>query len=146
MTEIEMKTKRGAQSALKPKTDAERQAEEEASRFPEAARIKAAIRDQHERARAPRADPKGYRAHGQILESLAAPARSPTMNPPLKLPAFDEIEPARLLAVDDLIAVVSDKFPISPGHTLIIAVHPRSLCLTRHCSTNCQSKELRDYG
>ena len=43
------------------------------------------------------------------------------MHPPLKLPAFGEIESARLLAVDDLFAVVSDKFPISPGHTLIIA-------------------------
>ena len=46
------------------------------------------------------------------------------MNPQLTLPAFGEIEPARLLAVDDLFAVVSDKFPISPGHTLIIARRP----------------------
>ena len=46
------------------------------------------------------------------------------MNQPLLLPAFGEIEPARLLAVDDLFAVVSDKFPISPGHTLIIARRP----------------------
>jgi diadenosine tetraphosphate (Ap4A) HIT family hydrolase len=44
--------------------------------------------------------------------------------PPLKLPAFGEIEPARLLALDDLFAVVADKFPISPGHTLIIARRP----------------------
>lgn len=46
------------------------------------------------------------------------------MNPQLKLPAFGEIEPARLLAADDLFAIVSDKFPISPGHTLIIARRP----------------------
>jgi diadenosine tetraphosphate (Ap4A) HIT family hydrolase len=38
--------------------------------------------------------------------------------------AFGEIEAARLLAVDDLFAVVSGKFPISPGHTLIIARRP----------------------
>jgi hypothetical protein len=36
------------------------------------------------------------------------------------LPAFGAIEPERVLAVDDLFAVVSDKFPVSPGHTLII--------------------------
>jgi len=46
------------------------------------------------------------------------------MHPSLKLPAFGEIEPARLLAVDDLFAIVSDKFPVSPGHTLIIARRP----------------------
>jgi diadenosine tetraphosphate (Ap4A) HIT family hydrolase len=38
----------------------------------------------------------------------------------LNLPAFGLIEPERVLAVDDLFAVVSDKFPVSPGHTLII--------------------------
>jgi diadenosine tetraphosphate (Ap4A) HIT family hydrolase len=42
----------------------------------------------------------------------------------LRLPAFGDIEPARLLALDDLFAVVSDKYPISPGHTLIIARRP----------------------
>ena len=42
----------------------------------------------------------------------------------LTLPAFGQIELPRLLAVDDLFAVVSDKFPISPGHTLIIARRP----------------------
>ncbi len=36
------------------------------------------------------------------------------------LPAFGEIEPKRVLAVDEMFAVVSDKFPVSPGHTLII--------------------------
>src|SRR5262249_52358748 len=34
------------------------------------------------------------------------------------------IEPARLLAADDLFAIVSDTFPVSPGHTLIIARRP----------------------
>jgi diadenosine tetraphosphate (Ap4A) HIT family hydrolase len=38
----------------------------------------------------------------------------------LTLPAFGAIERERVLAVDDLFAVVSDKFPVSPGHTLII--------------------------
>ena len=36
------------------------------------------------------------------------------------LPAFGNIEPERVLAVDDLFAVVKDKFPVTPGHTLII--------------------------
>ena len=48
----------------------------------------------------------------------------PKLVPPLKLPAFGEIETSRLLAVDDLFAIVSDKFPISHGHTLIIARRP----------------------
>jgi diadenosine tetraphosphate (Ap4A) HIT family hydrolase len=39
----------------------------------------------------------------------------------LELPVFGEIESDRLIAVDDLFAVVTDKFPVSPGHTLIIA-------------------------
>jgi diadenosine tetraphosphate (Ap4A) HIT family hydrolase len=42
----------------------------------------------------------------------------------LSLPAFGVIEPERVLAVDDLFAVVSDKFPVSPGHTLIIPRRP----------------------
>jgi diadenosine tetraphosphate (Ap4A) HIT family hydrolase len=43
------------------------------------------------------------------------------MNPQLELHAFGKIASERILALDDLFAVVSDKFPISPGHTLIIA-------------------------
>jgi len=46
------------------------------------------------------------------------------VNASLTLPLFGEVEPARILALDDLFAVVSDKFPISPGHTLIIARRP----------------------
>lgn len=46
------------------------------------------------------------------------------VNAPLTLPAFGEVESVRVLALDDLFAVVSDKFPISPGHTLIIARRP----------------------
>jgi len=38
----------------------------------------------------------------------------------LVLPAFGVIEPERVLAVDELFAVVKDKFPVTPGHTLII--------------------------
>jgi diadenosine tetraphosphate (Ap4A) HIT family hydrolase len=40
---------------------------------------------------------------------------------PISLPVFGLIESARVLATDDLFAVVSDKYPVSPGHTLIIA-------------------------
>ncbi len=46
------------------------------------------------------------------------------VNPPVILPVFGDIEPARLLALDDLFAVVADKFPVSPGHTLISARRP----------------------
>lgn len=42
----------------------------------------------------------------------------------LVLPAFGRIEAERLLALDDLFAVVQDKFPISTGHALIIARRP----------------------
>jgi diadenosine tetraphosphate (Ap4A) HIT family hydrolase len=38
----------------------------------------------------------------------------------LSLPAFGLIERERLLAADELFAVVSDMFPVSQGHTLII--------------------------
>ena len=38
----------------------------------------------------------------------------------LELPAFGVIEPERLLAQDDLFVVVRDKYPVAPGHTLII--------------------------
>jgi len=33
---------------------------------------------------------------------------------------FGTIEPERVLAQDDLLLVARDKFPVSPGHTLII--------------------------
>jgi diadenosine tetraphosphate (Ap4A) HIT family hydrolase len=45
-------------------------------------------------------------------------------NAALTLPVFGEVEPARVLALDDLFAVVSDSFPVSPGHALIIARRP----------------------
>jgi diadenosine tetraphosphate (Ap4A) HIT family hydrolase len=48
----------------------------------------------------------------------------PKLSPSLNLPVFGEIEPSRLLALDDLFAVVQDKFPISTGHTLIIPRRP----------------------
>lgn len=52
-------------------------------------------------------------------------ADSPRLHPErVSLPVFGEIEPARVLASDELFAVVQDKFPISPGHTLIIARRP----------------------
>jgi diadenosine tetraphosphate (Ap4A) HIT family hydrolase len=52
------------------------------------------------------------------------------------LPAFGMIESERVLAVDDLFAVVSDKFPVSPGHTLII---PRR-ALTRFQELNASER------
>ena len=48
----------------------------------------------------------------------------PELAPSLNLLAFGEIGPERLLALDDLFAVVYDKYPVSPGHTLIIARQP----------------------
>lgn len=48
------------------------------------------------------------------------PLQPPTSGEPISLPAFGIIEPERLAAVDELFAVVKDKFPVSPGHTLII--------------------------
>jgi diadenosine tetraphosphate (Ap4A) HIT family hydrolase len=50
--------------------------------------------------------------------------RHPDAGHELTLPAFGLIEPERVLATDDLFAVVSDKFPVSPGHTLIIPRRP----------------------
>lgn len=38
----------------------------------------------------------------------------------LTLPAFGVIEPERVVTVDEMFAVVRDKFPVTPGHTLII--------------------------
>jgi diadenosine tetraphosphate (Ap4A) HIT family hydrolase len=58
------------------------------------------------------------------MRQMEIPGRIATPNGTLTLPAFGQIERPRLLAVDDLFAVVSDKFPISPGHTLIIARRP----------------------
>jgi len=55
---------------------------------------------------------------------MEVPGRTATPARILMLPAFGEIEAARLLALDDLFAVVSDKYPVSPGHTLIIARRP----------------------
>ena len=49
------------------------------------------------------------------------PGRNATLTGTLVLPEFGEIEPSRLVALDDLFAVVADKFPISPGHALIVA-------------------------
>ena len=45
----------------------------------------------------------------------------PDQSAPIFLPAFGLVEAERVLAHDDLFAVVRDKYPISPGHTLIIA-------------------------
>lgn len=40
------------------------------------------------------------------------------------LPEFGRIDPERIVAQDELFVVVRDKFPVSPGHTLIIARRP----------------------
>jgi diadenosine tetraphosphate (Ap4A) HIT family hydrolase len=54
----------------------------------------------------------------EVPDRIVTPAGS------LTLPAFGEVEPTRRVALDDLFAVVADKFPISSGHTLIIARRP----------------------
>jgi diadenosine tetraphosphate (Ap4A) HIT family hydrolase len=46
------------------------------------------------------------------------------MTTQLELSSFGKIEPSRLLAADELFAVVQDKYPLSPGHTLVIAHRP----------------------
>jgi diadenosine tetraphosphate (Ap4A) HIT family hydrolase len=61
---------------------------------------------------------------------------NPDTGTELRLPAFGLIEPARVLEVDDLFAVVSDMFPVSPGHTLIIPRRP----LTRFQELNAVEK------
>lgn len=45
----------------------------------------------------------------------------PRQSAPLALPAFGAIEAERVVQLDELFAVVRDKFPISSGHTLIVA-------------------------
>ena len=42
------------------------------------------------------------------------------------LPAFGLIELERVLALDELFAVVKDKWPVTPAHTLIICRRPVS--------------------
>jgi diadenosine tetraphosphate (Ap4A) HIT family hydrolase len=51
---------------------------------------------------------------------MTANSESQSLGRELTLPVFGLIEPERVLATDELFAVVRDKFPISPGHTLII--------------------------
>ncbi len=67
---------------------------------------------------------------------MLAPTSHPDAGTELTLPAFGFIDPERVLAKDDLFAVVSDKFPVSPGHTLII---PRRT-LTRFQELNATEK------
>jgi diadenosine tetraphosphate (Ap4A) HIT family hydrolase len=55
---------------------------------------------------------------------MPKPSSQPDADNELTLPSFGFIEPERVLATDDLFAVVSDKFPVSPGHTLIIPRRP----------------------
>jgi len=50
--------------------------------------------------------------------------RHPDASNDLTLPEFGLIQHERVLATDDLFAVVSDKFPVAPGHTLIIPRRP----------------------
>lgn len=51
---------------------------------------------------------------------MSAPNTNQRSHEPVTLPAFGEIEPERVLVVDELFAVVTDKYPISVGHALII--------------------------
>jgi diadenosine tetraphosphate (Ap4A) HIT family hydrolase len=43
---------------------------------------------------------------------------------PIKVPAFPTIPPKDIIAYDELFVVFMDKYPISPGHTLIVARRP----------------------
>ena len=73
---------------------------------------------------------------GYHLLTMIKSSQHPDGGSDLNLPAFGLIEPERVLASDDLFAVVSDKFPVSPGHTLII---PRR-ALTRFQELNADEK------
>jgi len=46
-------------------------------------------------------------------------AREPAMHPAKPCP-FCLLDPARILAEDDLVVVYKDGFPVSPGHTVIV--------------------------
>lgn len=48
----------------------------------------------------------------------------PEINGSVELPAFGAIEPERLLAQDQLFAVLRDRYPVAPGHTLIVPRRP----------------------
>jgi diadenosine tetraphosphate (Ap4A) HIT family hydrolase len=67
---------------------------------------------------------------------MPKPTSNPEASSELRLPTFGLIEPERVLATDDLFAVVSDKFPVSPGHTLIVPRRP----LTRFRELNAAEK------
>lgn len=54
------------------------------------------------------------------MTTHAEPNGGLPVNERLVLPAFGEIEPERVVALDGLFSVILDRFPISPGHTLII--------------------------
>jgi diadenosine tetraphosphate (Ap4A) HIT family hydrolase len=51
-------------------------------------------------------------------------SESRTPSAELVLPVFGRIEPERIVAQDDLFAVVRDKYPITAGHTLIVPKRP----------------------
>jgi len=60
----------------------------------------------------------------QLIPQMELPGRIESQTGPLTPPVFGEIDSARVLASDDLFAVVADKFPIAAGHTLIVARRP----------------------
>jgi diadenosine tetraphosphate (Ap4A) HIT family hydrolase len=55
---------------------------------------------------------------------MPEPEPQATTDTPPELPAFGLIEPHPVLWKDDLFAVVQDKYPVAPGHTLIIPRRP----------------------
>src|SRR5262245_27132351 len=63
----------------------------------------------------------------------------------LVLPAFGVIERGRVLAVDELFAVVKDKFPVTPGHALIIPKRPVSRFVELSVSERARLLELVDW-
>jgi ATP adenylyltransferase len=42
------------------------------------------------------------------------------MSPLIQLPEFGEIDASRVMAQDELFAVVRDKYPVTQGHSLIV--------------------------
>ena len=74
--------------------------------------------------------------HGLLTPAMSTSTLNPGAGKELTLPVFGLIEPERVLATDELFAVVSDKFPVSLGHMLIIPRRP----LTRFRELNAAEK------
>jgi diadenosine tetraphosphate (Ap4A) HIT family hydrolase len=64
------------------------------------------------------------RRDGRITVN-ANPSRHNSSEPsPVSIPGFGFVGPERIMAKDDLFLVAADKYPVSPGHTLLILKRP----------------------